>query len=61
MSETPKTQKDEYPAFADLPEAEKASFGEWLCGQTVPMRDDGSMGYFPWDYSRWKRGLPAID
>jgi len=53
--------KREWPVIEDLPEHEQKPFYEWLRGQTCPVNEDGSHGYYQWDYERWKAGLPVID
>lgn len=55
-----------YPRIRDLPDAERAPFKKWLRGQTMPICDDAEPEaewdwYYPWDYKRWKAGLPIID
>lgn len=54
-----------YPRLRDLPEAEREAFKKRLTGQTVPVVHGVPMDeqdfYYPWDYDRWKRGLPVID
>jgi hypothetical protein len=52
-----------YPRLQDLPRAERIAFRKVLCGQTVPIdpNDDVHDRYYPWDYKRWKAGLPVID
>jgi len=56
---------DDWPRIRDLPESERKPFLKWLCGQTcplvegIPMKDQDF--YYPWDYDRWKAGLPVID
>jgi len=56
---------DEWPRMRDLPEVERESFREWLYGQTCPLVEGVQMEeqdfYYPWDYNRWKAGLPVID
>jgi len=60
-------QKEKYawPRLRDLPKEERESFFKWLTGQTLPMVDGVPLEeqdfYFPWDYKRWKEGLPVID
>jgi NOL1/NOP2/fmu family ribosome biogenesis protein len=56
MNKDEKGQR-KFPVIEDLPEEEQAPFREWLIGQTVPVNDDGSHGYYQWDYERWKRGM----
>lgn len=57
--------KYEFPRLRDLPEKERMPFAKELYGQTCPLVDGLPMGdqdfYYPWDYSRWKAGLPVID
>lgn len=50
-----------WPLITDLPEREREPFTKWLTGQTCPMNEDGTVGYFPWDYSRWKDRKPIVD
>lgn len=56
---------DNWPRIRDLPEKEQAPFRKALGGQTVPLVTAFPAGdqdfYFPWDYERWKKGLPVID
>lgn len=50
-----------HPIIDDLPEEERDPFSEWLAGQTRPQNMDGTSGYWPHDYDRWKavlRGEP---
>ena len=56
-----KDKNRKWPVIEDLPKPEQKPFAEWLIGQTVPMNDDGTVGYFIHDYERWKAGLPVID
>ena len=55
----------EWPRLRDLPEEEQAPFLKWLVGQTRPLEAGVPMEeqdfYFPWDYDRWRLGLPVID
>lgn len=55
----------EWPRIRDLPTAEQHSFRNWLIGQTAPSLENVPRaeqdGYYPWDYARWKQGLPAVD
>lgn len=51
----------DWPLIEDLPKDEQEAFSKWLTGQTVPINQDGTIGYFPHDYERWKAGLPVID
>lgn len=58
--------KTEYPRLRDLPETERVPFNKWLYGQTRPVTDPTLPHsewdeYYPWDYDRWKAGLPCID
>jgi hypothetical protein len=55
-----------YPRIRNLPKEEQEGFREWLRGQTLPLCDETAPmsewdWYYPWDYERWKRGLPIID
>lgn len=44
------------PVVEDLPSEEQEPFREFLRGKTVPINDDGTTGYYVWDYHRWKPG-----
>lgn len=54
-----------WPRINDLPEEERIPFEDWLRGQTRPLLDNTPWEeqdtYYPWDYDRWKAGLPVID
>lgn len=56
----------DYPRIRDLPKEEQEPFSDWLGGQTCPVGDTKTPmsewdWYYPWDYERWKKGLPIID
>ncbi|WP_161787504.1 hypothetical protein [Endozoicomonas numazuensis] len=56
------TQKRQRPVIKDdLPEHEHTPFQRWLRGQTVPINEDKSVGFYWHDYQRWKAGLPIVD
>ena len=44
----------QWPVIESLPEEEQKPFEEWLWGQTRPINEDGSVGYYQYDYARWK-------
>lgn len=55
-----------YPRLRDLPEGERELYKSWLTGQTRPICNETEAEsewdwYYPWDYERWKAGLPVID
>ncbi len=54
-----------YPRIRNLPTEEQEPFSKWLTGQTCPWIEGESIedqdAYYPWDYARWKKGLPVID
>ena len=54
-----------FPRIRDLPKNEQPYFEHWLWGQTRPLieglPDEEQDAYYPWDYERWKEGLPVID
>lgn len=50
-----------WPLIEDLPKEEQKPFLEWLRGQTRPVNSDRSVGYYLWDYERWKAGLHVDD
>ncbi len=54
-----------WPRIKQLRVAERVPFRQWLTGQTMPLIDGVAMdeqdAYYPWDYERWKQGLPIID
>ena len=50
-----------WPLIEDLPKEEQKPFLEWLRGQTRPINSDRSVGYYLWDYERWKAGLHVDD
>ena len=37
------------------PESERNRLDDWMCGQTMLMRDDGDTGIYTWDFDRWLR------
>lgn len=54
------------PRIRDLPVEEREPFKAWLTHQTRPIADETLPRsewdwYYPWDYARWKQGLPVID
>jgi len=55
----------DFPRIRDLPQEEQGDFDRWLDGQTRPLIDGIPLEeqdfYYPWDYDRWKKGLPIID
>ena len=57
----------DYLRIRHLPASERLLFNSWLndFGQTRPLVDGHKMSdqdfYYPWDYKRWKAGLPVID
>lgn len=54
-----------WPRVSNLPVAERWPFTKWLRGQTRPLIEGLPMaeqdGYYEYDYSRWKKGLPVLD
>jgi len=54
-----------WPRIRDLPEEDREMFGEWLTGSTTPHLEglpwEEQDAYYPWDYVRWKGGLPNDD
>jgi hypothetical protein len=54
-----------WPRLRDIPDNERAPFDAWLDGQTRPLvnsvPDEDQDFYYPWDFDRWKAGLPIID
>ena len=63
------TPDETWPRLRELPIAEREPFTAWLCGQAspaitkngVPIPRGEQDAYYPWDYARWKKGLPAAD
>jgi hypothetical protein len=64
---TNQTPRTVWPRIRDLPEAERAPFGEWLnkYGQTCPWLEgepeSEQDGYYVGDYKRWAWRRPVID
>lgn len=58
-------QTTHLPRVRDLPKREQKAFRKALNGQTVPLINglpyDEQDAYYPWDYERWRKGLPVID
>jgi hypothetical protein len=56
--------KPPWPRMRDLPEAERASFTEWLYGSAAPWIDglpqSEQDAFYPWDYSAWRRNVKII-
>lgn len=55
---------EDWPRVKDLPKGEQEAFVKWLEGQSRPLiegiPEDEQDGYFPWDYTRWKRQVIGI-
>ena len=58
-------KKSDYQRIRDLPEEEREPFEKWMRGQTCPYVDTEPIEeqdfFYPWDYDRWKQGLPVDD
>ena len=48
-----------WPLIDDLPADEQKPFLLWLAAHTVPVNDDGTVGYYHYDYRRWKDSLKS--
>lgn len=53
--------KRRFPIMDDIPESEIEAFQHWLRGETVPVNDDGSQAYYPYQYTRFKAGQEPLD
>ncbi|WP_164918540.1 hypothetical protein [Photobacterium chitinilyticum] len=47
--------KRRWPAIEDLDAEERVAFEDFLAGSQMPINSDGSQGYYPGDYERFKR------